>query len=48
MGRFTTSSSSAAIILLKLILLVLTLSPTTNCLSLDDRFQQLTQDFVRI
>ena len=38
---------SAAINLLQLSVLILSLSPTTNCLSLDDQLQQLNQEIVR-
>ena len=42
MARITFSS-----LLLQFIVLVFVLSPTANCLSLEDRFEQLTQEFVR-
>ena len=44
------STLSVAVLLPQLTVLILTLSPTTNCLSLDDRSQltQLAEDFVRI
>ena len=42
-------TSSTLIISLQVIVLVLVLSPTANCFSLDDRAQlkQLTEEFVR-
>ena len=41
--------SSTLIISLQVIILILVLSPTANCLSLDDRAQlkQITEEFVR-
>ena len=46
MARIATTS--AVMILLQVSVLVLTLSPTTNCLSLDERLQlkQLAADYV--
>ena len=46
--RNNTTSASATIVVLQIIALVLSFSLTTNCLSLEDRLEKLTQEFVII
>ena len=48
MTRNNTTSASATIVVLQIIALVLSFSLTTNCLSLEDRLEKLTQEFVII